>query len=171
MRKKTIALAVVFFVLVSILAIKLTLSKPDSVKEEIHYHAGFVVFKDGKKVDFRGSEFMHIKPCSLDENKVKTQEEVQLDKGHLHGGVGDVVHVHERGAKWKDLFTNLNYQVDYSKSVFYLNGEVIDINKYGIKSYDSLVVFENNVEESLLTQSVSADRIKEIENTIVECGS
>ena len=57
---------------------------------------------------------MHIEPCRDEEHEKekKDAKEIQLEKAHLHDMIGDVVHVHYKGTRWKDLFANLNYKVN-----------------------------------------------------------
>lgn len=170
-RRKLIAVAGILLILGIFIGFKFFKINKNSIESEVHYHAGFLVFKDGQKVDFSGAEFMHMKPCGVDEHKKPTPEEIQLDKAHLHGGVGDVVHVHTTGAKWGDLFENLNYPINYSTVTAYINGQKIeDVKSRDLTAYDSLVLFENNADENKLTEGVTRDRIIEVENTSVECG-
>jgi len=61
---------------------------------KIHYHAGFQVYVDGVKQDFSADKYMKVDPCTI---APKTAADVQLDKGHLHDKVGDVVHIHTTG--------------------------------------------------------------------------
>lgn len=141
------------------------------LEEEVHYHAGFVVFKDGKQIDFSDIKYMHVLPCNLEE-EVEEHEDEQIEKAHLHDQVGDVVHVHRENAKWEDLFTNINYKIDQNSST-YLNGE--EINNFleaPVKPYDSLVVLigKNDVDE-VLSKAVKKDHIQETEKRSENCGT
>lgn len=151
--------------------------------EKVHFHAGFVVFDNGKKVDFSGLQYMDIEPCKLneDEEEIQTAEELQHEKAHLHDNVGDVVHSHVEGAKWGDLFANINYSIDNSKVTAFINGiEVNDIKNIPIKAYDSLIIFVGNVDKQslasqgpgkkLLSQAVTVDHIKQTEMKSETCG-
>ena len=138
----------------------------------IHFHAGFVVFDNGKKVDFSNMKYMTIEPCKVDTNEVQTAAEIQHDKAHLHDGVGDVVHVHVKGAVWGDLFENINYPLDYSKVTAFINGQQIqNIKDTPIKAYDSVVIFVGTVDKNLLSQAVTIDHIKEVESKSETCGN
>jgi hypothetical protein len=148
-------------------------SQKVSQKEpEIHLHAGFAVFENGKKVDFSDIKYMNVEPCTLHKSESKeTPEHNQLEKAHLHDGVGDVVHVHREGAKWSDLFTNIGYPIDYSKVTAYVNGEKVDdIKDFPIKAYDSVVFFVGSTEELPLVQGITLDHIKEVESKSESCG-
>ncbi len=138
---------------------------------EVHLHAGFQVYEDGKLQDFSGSEFMNEKPCSIDDGSPVDE---QLEKAHLHDGIGDVVHVHRDHVLWSDLFDNLGYSFSVGKKVrSFVNGkEVDDILNFPIKPYDSIVIFVGEIEnfEKKLEGGISKDRILEAENMPESCG-
>ncbi len=137
----------------------------------VHYHAGFIVFDNGKKVDFSDIKYMTIKPCKLKNSETDTSEDLQNEKAHLHDKVGDVVHVEAEGAKWGDLFSNIGYPIDYSKATAYINHQKVDdIKDYPIKAYDSLVIFIGKVDTQLLDEAVTRDHILQIEKTSEICG-
>ncbi len=164
--KKLIAVGVVM-----ILGITFFLYRKFNTSKEIHYHAGFVVFENGKKVDFSDSKYMYIRPCSVNQNKKPTASELQLEKAHLHDGIGDVVHVEATGAKWSDLFTNIGFPVDYASASGFINGNLVsDFQNTPIHPYDSLVLFIGLVDKNLLSQAVTKNRILQVEKTSVECG-
>lgn len=137
-------------------------AKKVSISEKIHYHAGFVVFDNGKKLDFSDSKYMFIKPCTLDGKEIENEGDEQIEKAHLHDNVGDVVHIEEKDAIWRDLFTNINFPVDYSKVEAYINGEIVpNFESQSIKSNDSLVLFFGSVDKSLLSQAPTNEYIEE----------
>jgi len=140
-------------------------------KKEVHYHAGFKVFVDGKLQDFSKTKYMSIKLCGEDEKKQEENE--QLEKAHLHDGVGDVVHVEASDAKWTNLFKNINFKIDKSKPIEgYVNGKnVKNILDYPIKVYDSVVIVigkNANVEE-YLKKSATRKHIEEVEKKSETC--
>lgn len=139
---------------------------------KIHYHAGFVVFENNKKLDFSGSNYMYIKPCVANgkEEEEEPQNE-QMEKAHLHDGVGDVVHIEARGAVWQDLFTNIRYPINYTKATGYLNNKnVIDFQKLPIRALDSLVVFIGDNDPKYLNESVTRDYIETQAKKSTTCG-
>lgn len=139
--------------------------------EKVHLHAGFVVFEDGKRIDFSGDKYMHIEPCEEHEDDEQSPQKLQEEKAHLHENVGDVVHSHIGGARWEDLFTNVFFSIDYPKSTGYINGvKVKEFQESRINANDSLVVFIGSVDEDLLSQAVTLEHIKEIENISEDCG-
>lgn len=40
------------------------------------------------------------------------QQNEQLAKAHLHEGIGDVVHIHRRGATWNNWFHSIHFSID-----------------------------------------------------------
>jgi hypothetical protein len=142
--------------------------------EEVHYHAGFQVYKDNILQDFSGLEYMHIAPCSEDEHEEPhSPEEEQLERAHLHDNIDDVVHVHRDGASWGDLFTNIKVEVNPDK--VYINGKLLekDFLSYPIGVYDSAVIFvgKNTEIEDKLAGAVTKEHITEAENKSESCGS
>lgn len=174
MISKYLKLIIVFVVLIAVSAsILVVFHKKETVKK-IHYHAGFVVFKDNKQIDFSGFQYMVVKPCTIDKKEEKESDaDNQIEKAHLHDLVGDVVHVERENAKWSDLFTNLKYVIDYKHTSAYLNGKKIDnFHDLVIQPYDSLVVLigENDT-KNVLAKAVSVDHIKKTEKRSENCGS
>ena len=180
MNRKTVIISGIVLILVILGYWKI--NKPTTQihdETKIHYHAGFVVFENLKKVDFSDIKYMSIAPCKVHGStgspqveEMMTAEEEQKEKAHLHDGVGDVVHVHVKDSKWGDLFTNIKYQVDYSKVTAYINGQKVeDIKDYPTKSYDGLVLFIGKVDEKLTNQAVTIDHIKDAESKSENCGN
>lgn len=132
----------------------------------VHIHAGFIVYADSLKEDFTQIKYMKLEKCGKEED-----EDEQLEKAHLHDNVGDVVHVHRRGAKWGDLFKNIKYNFPEGELVGYINGKRINgILNYPIKAYDSslfVVGKDNGVNKS---EVITIERIKEVEGMVENCG-
>lgn len=161
----------IFLILFAISIVAFLIYKKYSPPKEIHYHAGFVVFDEGKKIDFSDGKYMYIKPCSVNENKKLTKEEEQMERAHLHDNVGDVVHVEAEDSKWGDLFANISYSIDYAKVTAFINGlQTDDIKNTPIKAYDSAVIFVGKVDRSLLSQAVTVELIKNTESKSETCG-
>ena len=139
--------------------------------QKTHYHAGFVVFNNNKKINFSSAKYMSLSPCTLHNNEDDTPATIQHDKAHLHDYVGDVVHIERTGAKWRDLFINIDYHMDYSKVTAYINGtKVQDIQNQPIKPFDSVVFFigKNDVQKDL-KQAVTKAHIEWEGMHSVEC--
>lgn len=116
------------------------LYKKVTTPQKVHYHAGFVIFQNNKKLDFSNNKYMYIKPCTVKDTD--EQENDQLEKAHLHDTIGDVVHIERTGALWKDLFTNIHYPVDYTQTTGYINGKrVKNYQSQTIQPDDTLAIF------------------------------
>ena len=140
--------------------------------QKIHYHGGFVVFQNNKKLDFSGSKYMFEEPCVLNaKNEHDTPEDTQLEKAHLHDNVGDLVHVERTGAIWKDLFTNMRFPIDYEKTEGFINGRrVSNYQLQPIAPYDSLVVFIGKNDSSLIKQAVTREYMVKMAKKSTTCG-
>lgn len=138
--------------------------------KKVHYHAGFVVFQNDKKLDFSDFKYMRVKPCD-DVKGNDTDDDIQAEKAHLHDQVGDVVHIERGGAYWRDLFTNINYKIDYSKTKTYLNGkELEDFQNTKITPYESLVVLVGKNSSNHENEAVTKQYIQKKEKESIECG-
>lgn len=144
--------------------------KPHTTEPSVHYHAGFQVYVDDKLQNFSDLRYMNVSPCG----GVFQRENDQLEKAHLHDGVGDVVHVHRSGAVWGDLFKNIGFQMPTSSEfVGYLNGNRQEnLLNYPILAYDSVVFFEGPIVDmnKKLQARVTDDHIKEVESRSEDCG-
>lgn len=142
-------------------------------KSEVHYHAGFQVYKNNEQQDYSAFEYMNFISCGEHDHEDLTPEEEQMEKAHLHDFVDDVVHVHRDGALWGDLFRNINVEINPTE--VYINGEKFegDFLSHDIKPYDSVVIFEGEIEnlEEKLANAVTKDHIVEVEGRSEYCGS
>jgi hypothetical protein len=140
-------------------------------EENIHYHAGFLVYVNGVRQDYSDSVYMNVEPCNAP--GVKHTENDQLEKAHLHDNVGDVVHMHRNGAEWQDLFTNI--RVTFPKDLpiaGYINGKNIpDILHTPITAYDSAIFVIGDSKGVDLSGYVTKSHIQEVEKKSETCGS
>ncbi len=102
--KRQVLIIINLLSLVLLVAIANFYFQDAGIQHETHLHAGFQVYVDGVKQDFSDYQYMEIQPCGITDYGEKTPEEQQLEKAHLHDGVGDVVHVHRAGATWGGPF-------------------------------------------------------------------
>ncbi len=142
----------------------------------VHYHAGFIVIQNNKLVKFSSSQYMSVEPCIINSNNTihKTPSQEQIEKAHLHDNIGDVVHVENSDALWKDLFTNIHYPINYQETTAYINGnKVADFQDQKIQPDQSLVVFigTNNNTQKFLSQAVTKQHIEQVEQKSEDCGS
>ncbi len=142
-------------------------------KKEVHYHAGFQVYADGKLMDFSDLKYMQVVPCTTGGAEIHMDE--QIEKAHLHDNIGDVVHVHRQGATWSDLFKNIKYDIEQGKiNVAYKNGKVTqNILNSPIEPYDSIIISTGRTKltGSELKKAVTKARILEAEKRTESCGS
>lgn len=158
------------YVLVLLVVAGILFGKKLIPQEKVHYHAGFIVFQDNKKVAFSDYKYMNVKPCTVDE-KESGEEDEQLEKAHLHDNVGDVVHVEQTNAKWKDLFTNIHFSIDYAKATAFVDGKVVsDFANQSIRPYESMVIFIGKVDKSHLKEAVTKKHIQQEEKKSESCG-
>lgn len=162
----TIAVIILFFFGTAVIITLKNFMTP----KKVHYHAGFVVFQNNKKQDFSDYKYMNLEPCSLNKKSDTSNSDIQLEKAHLHDGVGDLVHIEREGAIWSDLFTNIHYSISYSNTTGYINGtKVNNFQNHPIHAYDSLVVFIGNNDINHLHEAVTRDYIKNQEKKSVNC--
>jgi hypothetical protein len=172
--KKWIIRLVVIILVAGIALAGVRFYKSMTIPQKTHYHAGFVVFANNKKVDFSSAKYMSVSPCTLKSNDDDDMSpgDIQREKAHLHDYVGDVVHVERTGAKWGDLFTNLHYPVDNSTATAYINGQrVQDFQNTPIRVEDSIVIFmgKNDMAHDL-KQAVTKTHIREAAKKSEDCG-
>lgn len=169
--KKRIIIFLSFVCVLAIVGVAYFLTKDMFTPQKTHYHAGFVVFQNNKKVDFSDSKYMFIEPCNANETKQDSAADIQIEKAHLHENVGDLVHIERTGATWKDLFTNIKYPIDYTNATGYINGkQVADFQTQSIKPFDSLVVFIGKNNSQLLTQAVTKSYMEKMAKKSTTCG-
>lgn len=145
--------------------------KNQLIPVKTHYHAGFVVFQNNKQLSFSDSKYMFIEPCSLNQKNADSTAIVQIKKAHLHDNVGDLVHIERTGAKWQDLFTNINFPIDYSIAAGYINGKkIVNFQTQSIHPYDSLVVFIGKNDSKFLKQAVTKDYMIRMAKKSTTCG-
>ncbi|HEX9805180.1 MAG TPA: hypothetical protein VGA67_05855 [Candidatus Dojkabacteria bacterium] len=176
MNKKFILLFIVIIGIATSLASAgvFILNKEDEPEESIHLHAGFIVVIDEEQIDFSSNKYMHINPCTIgdDHGHELTDEEIQEEKAHMHDNIGDVVHVHQSNAFWKDLFINIDFE--FPENIRgYVNGEIVEnILEYPILSYDRVLIIDDDSElnEEYFDLIPEKNRIIEVENMSENCG-
>lgn len=120
--------------------------------EMTHYHANFAVYINGERELFKSPMYYEevSGSCALGKDVTPAQ------RVHLHDEVADVVHVHDHGVTWGDLFMNLHWavgrdfirtsdtilQADDTHHLTYLvNGQAVDdISTQVIRDEDRLLI-------------------------------
>lgn len=137
--------------------------------DEIHIHASFLVFVDDEIQNYSEPKYMHLLPCGLD----NVLEDEQIMKAHLHDNIGEVVHVHRRGAVWRDLFTNMNIDIDENVKAYIDGVETPRILDREIMAYNRVLflIGENTQIDQKLKVVPSVERIQEVEQYSESCGA
>lgn len=151
---------------------------PEPDPEGVHYHAGFQVYVDNELQDFSDLKYMNTQPCGTHEEEHATPEEEQMEKAHLHDNIGDVVHVHRPAAAWRDLFTNMGYEIDDTNLELYVNGDKVEyvqsknLLDHSITPYESVIFFvgENDDIAGKLAGAVTREHIEQTEQRSENCG-
>lgn len=144
--------------------------------EEVHHHAGFVVYIDGVLQDYSKFEHMKFSPCAAEAKTEKhNPAEGQLEKAHMHDMNGDVAHVHRQGATWGDFFRNSKISFPPDKEFVAYDGQQVIEN-----FLDSEVLPDQSVVVTIGDQTqadtqrgkpVTIERIKEVEQLSENCGT
>lgn len=177
MSPRKILLAILVFLGVAVVATVIVVGRPKKPKaqtEEVHYHAGFRVYIDGRLQDYSAAKYMNIEPCTTGNQAVK--EDDQAEKAHLHDGVGDVVHVHRNGAVWGDLFKNIHVRFDPGEKIVGYSADglkIPNILSQPIKPYESVVIVVGDQSEAgeYIKNAVTIEHIKEVESKSETCGA
>lgn len=137
--------------------------------EDVHYHAGFLMYVDGVLQDYSDTKYMQIAPCAAEGMKQKKDE--QVEKAHLHNNIGNVVHVHRNTAKWKDLLVNMQVTLPKdAKITLYTQGSnerrTIDTP---ITPYESIIITVGNTDAIDFSTYVSREHIELTEKNTESC--
>lgn len=142
--------------------------------EDVHYHAGFKIFKDNEEMDFSALEYMRVQPCSVDGEHEDDHEE-DGDIIHLHDLVDDVVHIHGPGATWGMVFDYLKIDTTSASVKAFNAGQEIETPLVSaVEPYQSMIflVGENPlVDATDNEQYLTDDYIKKIEEKGESCTS
>jgi len=134
--------------------------------KDVHYHANFAVYVDGKQEQFSNPLlYEEISECSI------STEEKPGERAHLHENIKDVVHVEDSAVTWGNFFQNINWNVsdkyldtsdvllvntDTKKVTYILNGEeVSNITNKVIGDKDRLLVSYGSSTKDEITKQFS----------------
>ncbi len=153
-RYKIFILAVAMFVLG--IAVFIAYRYITYKSDQVHYHANFALYVNGKRDDFKSFTFYEeVNSCSSDKkNNPK-------DRVHMHDQNNGLIHVHAAGVAWSHFFANLGYtlgdqvlktdsgiyvdNVDGNMLTFVLNGQKVDaVADKLINSEDRLLINYGN---------------------------
>lgn len=74
---------------------------------QVHYHANFAVYINGKREEFKGAQYyQEVSICNA-----STGITIPQQRAHMHDDVNGVVHVHDHAVTWGQFFENLGWYV------------------------------------------------------------
>lgn len=135
--------------------------------EHTHYHANFAVYINGKREEFKGSQYYEeVAMCSAYDNIVPAQ------RAHMHDEVNSVVHVHDHAVTWGQFFDNLGWALgpnfiqdgqkhlyvedDTNKLHIILNGQnytdISPMNNVVIKDLDRMLISFGDISNAKLQE-------------------
>lgn len=135
-------------------------------KEQVHYHANFAVYIDGRREMFDNFSFYEeVTACDPDSlNNPRSRV-------HLHDNNPSTVHIHDSAATWGHLFANLGYALgddvlatrdtvftpdDTKQLRFILNGkQMSSVSNRTIDDRDVLLIDYSDSSEPTLLQRFS----------------
>jgi len=139
--------------------------------EEAHYHAAFRVFNDGEFVDLSDIKYMHVEPCSQEEEH--EDEEEHDHEAHMHDDTGMIVHVHGDDSTWGDFFETIGYEISEGTQAYDGNEFVDDIFDQIIHHDERILFIEGEETEELDTifeHVPDQEAIHEAERQSESCG-
>lgn len=134
---------------------------------ETHYHSNFALYVDGEREEFKSfTYYEEVSAC--------TTAFADNPKGrvHMHSGINDVIHVHDKAVTYADFFENIDWTLgpsfmrtangllvnnDEKLWVFILNGE-------RVARVDNLVIGDED--KLLLSYGVADTNFKDQYNKI-----
>lgn len=124
----------------------------------VHYHANFLVLKDGVIQDYSDDTYMEFEPCALDEKHGFFEKEKRV---HLHNNVGSVVHVHSPSIRWDELFSIIG--IDGASATYVVNGKKVEnLDEAVIQPQDRALIILGTVPKDVdvLFEHVPSDAIE-----------
>jgi hypothetical protein len=86
-----------------VLGIRYATYKPD----QVHYHANFAVYLNGKRFEFKGPQYYQEVAICSSTNGITIPEQ----RAHMHDNINGVIHVHDHAVTWGQFFNNLGWYV------------------------------------------------------------
>jgi hypothetical protein len=130
--------------------------------DEVHYHANFAIFINGKKEEFKDSFYYKEIALTCNSSNGLTPDK----RVHMHDNINNLVHVHAEAVTWGNFFQNIGWVVDprlirsistlyipdgQNNITFLLNGKKVDgAIRNVIGDEDKLLIdFGNTSDENL----------------------
>ena len=140
--------------------------------EHTHYHANFAVYLNGKRDEFKGSQYYQsVAVCSAGRGITIPEQ-----RAHMHDNINSVIHIHDHATTWGQFFENLGWNIGsdfvqtddgtfYNASAdaklhIFINGQdftdLMSIANTVIKDKDRLLVSYGVVDAETLKQEYSS---------------
>lgn len=126
-----------------ILGIRFFTYSPD----QVHYHANFAVYINGKREEFKGPQYyQEVAICSS-----TTGITIPQQRAHMHDDINSVIHIHDHAVTWGQFFENFGWYVgpDFIQKDDGTRYVADDTNKLNIiingQDYTGLQAITNNV--------------------------
>jgi hypothetical protein len=126
-----------------ILGIRFFTYSPD----QVHYHANFAVYINGKREEFKGPQYyQEVAICSS-----TTGITIPQQRTHMHDDINSLIHVHDHAVTWGQFFENLGWYVgpDFIQTDSDTRYVADETNKLNIvingQDYTGLQAITNNV--------------------------
>ena len=75
--------------------------------EHTHYHANFAVYLNGKRDEFKGSQYYQsVAICSAGRGITIPEQ-----RAHMHDNINSVIHIHDHATTWGQFFENLGWSI------------------------------------------------------------
>lgn len=74
---------------------------------QVHYHANFAVYINGKQEEFKAATYYQPETACTSTNDIVRPEQ----RAHMHDNINSVVHVHDHATSWGQFFENLGWYV------------------------------------------------------------
>lgn len=135
---------------------------------QVHYHANFAVYLNGKREEFKGRQYYQEVAACSSTNDISLPQQ----RAHMHDNINSVIHVHDHAVTWGQFFENFDWYVgpdfiETDDGTRYLGGEINKVNvilngqdytglqavtNMVIKDRDRLLVSYGNIDSSTLKQ-------------------
>ncbi len=120
----------------------------NELRQEVHWHADFVVFIEGAQIVFNSGEY------------VTTEDFTVAEYVHIHEPYYSVVHVHREQTTWSEFFETLGWELSATCLIF-------DQKKYCSNEEKSLIFYVNDVQ----VDSITFLEISDLQRVLISYGN
>ena len=120
----------------------------NDLRQEVHWHADFVVVIEGEQIVFNSGEY------------VTTEDVTVAEYVHIHKPYYNVVHVHREQTTWSEFFETLGLELMETCLIF-------DQKKYCSNESKSLIFYVNDVQ----VDSITFLEISDLQRVLISYGN